>query len=282
VTQVAYLETGGTFTEAALIGMAADGMVPRLLPRAGLTPVPAHTSPAALAAVRSHDADYACVPIENSVDGSVLPTLDSLATGTPLQIFAELTLDIDFAIVVQRGLTAADVKTVAAFPVDAAKVRHWLAAHLPKARLVPADSNAAAAHAVSHFRAHAAVSTELAAARYGVPLFAFDIADQRSRTRFVLVGPPGLPAARTGADRTSVVLCIDNASEAPVSVVPELAVRGIEHARIESCSTRTNLGTRRFVLDCVGHIEDPPVAEALTALHRHGVDMRYLGSWPMG
>jgi prephenate dehydratase len=282
VTQVAYLETGGTFTEAALNGMAADGMVPCLLPTAGLTPVPVHTSSAALAAVRSHDADYACVPIENSVDGSVLPTLDGLATGTPLQIFAELTLDIDFAIVVQRGLTAADVKTVAAFPVEAARVRRWLAAHLPKARLVPADSNAAAAHAVSHFRAHAAVSTELAAAWYGVPLFAFDIADQRSRTRFVLVGPPGLPAARTGADRTSVVLCIDNASEALVSVLPELAVRGVEHARIESWSARTDLGKRTFVLDCVGHIEDPPVAEALTALHRRCVDMRFLGSWPMG
>jgi prephenate dehydratase len=262
--------------------MAADGMVPRPFPTVGLSPVQAHTSQAALAAVRSHDADYACVPIENSVDGSVLPTLDSLATGTPLQIFAELTLDIDFTIVVQPGLTAADVKTVAAFPVEAAKVRHWLAAHLPKAHLVPADSNEVAAHAVSHFRADAAVSTELAAARYGVPLFAFDVADQRSRTRFVLVGPPGLPAARTGADRTSVVLRIDNASEALVSVLPELAIRGIEHTRIESWPTRADLGKHMFFLDCVGHIEDLPVAEALTALHRRCVDVRCLGSWPTG
>jgi prephenate dehydratase len=171
---------------------------------------------------------------------------------------------------------------VAAFPVEAAKVRHWLAAHLPKAHLVAADSNEVAAHAVSHFRVDAAVTTELAAARYGVPLFAFDVADQRSRTRFVLVGPPGLPAARTGADRTSVVLCIDSASEALVSVLPELAIRGIEHTRIESWPTRADLGKHMFLLDCVGHIEDPPVAEALTALHRRCVDVRCLGSWPTG
>src|ERR1700692_845176 len=118
-----------------------------MTPRPGaIEPVAADGTVAALQQVRDGEADYACVPIENSIDGSVLPTLDSLATGTPLQIFAELTLDIEFTIVVRPGFTAADVKTVAAFPVDAAQVRHWLAGHLPRAGLVPANSNAAAAH----------------------------------------------------------------------------------------------------------------------------------------
>ncbi len=280
MTHVAYLGPGGSFTEAALVRMAANGVVPCLCPSHGLTPVPADTTPAALAAVRSGEADYACVPIENSIDGYVLPTLDSLATGMPLQIFAELTLDIGFAIVVRPGFTAADVKTVAAVPVDAAQVRRWLAAHLPNAHLVPANCTAAAAHAVSHFRVHAAVSTELAAARYGVPLFAFDVADQRSRTRFVLVGPPGSPAGRTGADRTSVVLSIDNAAEELASALTERGIRGIDLIRIESRPTRTELGTYMFLLDCVGHIEDAPLAEALAALRGHCMDVRYLGSWP--
>ena len=85
------------------------------------------------------------MPIENSIEGSVLPTLDNVATGTPLQIFAELTLDVSFSIVVRRGTPAAEVATVAAFPVAAAQVRHWLTAHLPNAQVVPANSNAAAA-----------------------------------------------------------------------------------------------------------------------------------------
>jgi prephenate dehydratase len=37
-----------------------------------------------------------------------------------------------------------------------------------------------------------------------------------------------------------------------------------------------------FFLDCVGHIDDDAVAEALKALHRRCVDVRYLGSWPTG
>src|SRR6195952_4551660 len=88
--------------------------------------------PAALAAVRAGDADYACVPIENSIEGSVLPTLDSLSAGDPVQIYAEHTLDVAFGIAVRPGPAAADVTTVAAFPVAAAQVRRWLADHLPQ------------------------------------------------------------------------------------------------------------------------------------------------------
>jgi prephenate dehydratase len=40
------------------------------------------------------------------------------------------------------------------------------------------------------------------------------------------------------------------------------------------------LGTYVFFLDCVGHIDDDAVAEALKALHRRCTDVRYLGSWP--
>jgi prephenate dehydratase len=37
-----------------------------------------------------------------------------------------------------------------------------------------------------------------------------------------------------------------------------------------------------FFLDCVGHIDDDAVAEALKALHLRCTDVRYLGSWPTG
>jgi prephenate dehydratase len=281
VTRIAYLGPEGTFTEVALLQMAASGLVPG--GANAVEPVPAETTPAALAAVRSHDADFACVPIENSIEGSVTPALDSLATGAPLQIFAELALDVSFTIVVRPRYRLADVKTVAAFPVAAAQVRHWLAANLPEAHLVPANSNAAAAHDVANGRADAGVSTALAAERYGLTVIAFDVVDEpNARTRFVLAGPPGPPPGRTGADRTSVVLRIENAPGALVSALTELAIRGIDLTRIESRPTRTELGTYIFFLDCVGHIEDAAVAEALKALHRRCPDVRYLGSWPTG
>src|ERR1700692_3887428 len=107
-------------------------------------PLPVDSTTAALDAVRDGAAEFACVPIENSIDGSIMPTLDSLAIGTPLPVFAELTLDVAFSIAVKPGRTAADVRTLAAFPVAAAQVRQWLAAHLPSAGLRPALSTYAA------------------------------------------------------------------------------------------------------------------------------------------
>lgn len=281
--RITYLGPEGTFTETALLKIATSGLVPGNSSSNDLTPMPTESTPAALAAVRSGDADYACVPIENSIEGSVLTTMDDLATGTPLQIFAELTLDVSFTIVVRTGTPAAKVETVAAFPVAAAQVRHWLSGHLPNARVVPANSNAAAAQEVCSGRADAGVSTALAAQRYGLTALATDVVDEpNARTRFVLAGLPGPPPVRTGADRTSVVLRLDNVPGALVSALTEFAIRDIDLTRIESRPTRKELGTYIFFLDCVGHIEDEAVAEALKALHRRCADVRFLGSWPTG
>jgi prephenate dehydratase len=281
VTRVAYLGPEGTFTEAALLQMAAGGAIPA--PASDLEPISSETPAAALAAVRAGAAGYACVPIENSIEGSVLPTLDSLSAGDPLQIYAEHTLDVAFAIVVRPGTSLDDIETVAAFPVAAAQVRRWLAVHLPHGRVVPANSNAAAAQDVANGLADAGVSTSLAAARWGLDTLADGVVDEpNARTRFVLAGPPGPPPGRTGADRTSVVLRLDNVPGALVSAMTEFAIRDIDLTRIESRPTRTELGTYVFFLDCVGHIDDDPVGQALQALHRRCKDVRYLGSWPTG
>jgi len=196
---------------------------------------------------------------------------------------AELTLDVAFSVVIRPGLTAADVRRVAAFPVAAAQVRRWLTANLPNAEVVPTNSNAAAAVDVTEGRADAGITTALAADRYQLPELAKGIVDEpNARTRFVLAGPPGRPPARTSADRTSVVLRIDNRPGALVAALTEFGIRDIDLTRIESRPTRTELGTYMFFLDCVGHIDDNAVAEALKALHRRCADVRYLGSWPTG
>jgi prephenate dehydratase len=282
VARIAYLGPEGTFTEAALLQITSAGLVPEQGAGAVRT-MPIESTPAALNAVRDGDADYACVPIENSIDGSVIPTLDSLAIGSPLQVFAETTLDVAFSIVLKAGLGAADVRTLAAFPVAVAQVRQWLAAHLPGVELRPAYSNADAARQVAEGQADAAVTSPLAAEHWGLGALADGVVDEpNARTRFVLIGLPGPPPARTGADRTSVVLRIDNVPGALLSALAEFGIRGIDLTRIESRPTRTELGTYLFFADCVGHIDDGAVAEALKALHRRCADVRYLGSWPTG
>jgi prephenate dehydratase len=277
VPRIAYLGPEGTFSEAALRAMAEAGVVPV----DDFDHLPTDSPPAAVELVRAGEAAYACVPIENSINGSVLPTLDSLATGAPVQIFAEHTLDIAFTIAARPGVT--DPATIAAYPVARAQVANWAAQHLPRAVFQAADSNAAAAVDVAEGRAAAAVTTALAAERHGLIALATGVVDEaNARTRFVLVGAPAPPPPPSGADRTSVVLRLDNVPGALAAALTEFATRDVDLTRIESRPTRTELGTYIFFLDFAGHVEDEPVAQALDALYRRCVDVRNLGSWPTG
>ncbi len=279
VPRIAYFGPSGTFTEMALAQLESanlfDGPVER---------VAAPSQGAALELIRSGAVEGAVVPIESSVEGSISATLDALAVGPRLQIVAETELDVAFTIVARTGIALDEVRTIAAYPVAAAQVRMWLAAHLPHARLYTSASNAAAAEDVVHGHAEAAVSTTLAGERLGLAALATGVADHdQAVTRFVLVRPPCPAPPRTGADRTSlVVLELVNEPGALMRVFAEFATRGVDLTRIESRPTRTAMGSYRFYLDCVGHIDDPAVAEALKALHRTAGRIRYLGSWPAG
>ncbi|RDI61660.1 prephenate dehydratase [Nocardia pseudobrasiliensis] len=275
--RIAYFGPSGTFTEMALAKLesaaAFDGPVERIA---------APSQGDALELIRAGEVEGAVVPIESSIEGSISTTLDALAVGPRLQIVAETELDVAFTIVARPGIALADVEVVAAYPVAAAQVRMWLAHRLPRARLYTSASNAAAAEDVAAGHADAAVSTALAGQRLGLVELASGVADHdQATTRFVLVTRPCTAPPRTGADRTSlVILELPNEPGSLMRVFAEFATRGVDLTRIESRPTRTGMGTYRFYLDCVGHIDDTAVAEALKALHRTAGRIRYLGSWP--
>lgn len=275
VPRIAYFGPSGTFTEMALADLENSGTFDGPVER-----VPAPSQGAALDLIRSGEVEGAVVPIESSVEGSISATLDSLALGPRLQIVAETELEVTFTIVARPGTTLADVRSLAAYPVAAAQVRMWVARNLPEARPYTSASNAAAAEDVAAGHADAAVSTALAGERLGLTALAAGVADHdQAVTRFVLVTRPRVAPAATGSDRTSIVLELPNEPGSLMRAFAEFATRGIDLTRIESRPTRTGLGTYRFYLDCVGHIDDAAVAEALKALHRTA-RIRFLGSWP--
>ncbi|KAA0024703.1 prephenate dehydratase [Antrihabitans cavernicola] len=274
--RIAYFGPSGTFTEMALAGLetagAFDGTVER---------VTAASQPAALELVRAGDVDGAVVPIESSIEGSIPATLDSLAMSARLQIVAEIDLDVSFSIVAKSGTALTDVRTICAYPVAAAQVRLWLERELPDVEVRYAASNAAAAEDVANGLADAAVSTALAGERLGLESLASGVVDyEGARTRFVHVTKPRRAPAVTGSDRTSIVLELPNEPGSLFGAFAEFATRGIDLTRIESRPTRTGIGTYRFYLDCIGHIDDAAVGEALKALHRMAASVRFLGSWP--
>ncbi|OIV38464.1 prephenate dehydratase [Mangrovactinospora gilvigrisea] len=268
-----YLGPSGTFTEAALHTLP-EAATRELLP---LTSVPA-----ALDAVRRGEAAAAFVALENSVEGPVPGTLDELAGGEPLTIFREVLLPIEFALLARPGTEFGDIKTVTGHPVAQSQVRRWLGTELPDAEWESAASNADGARMVSEGRYDAAFAGEFAAAQYGLVPLRTGINDAASATtRFVLVGRPGRPPARTGSDRSTVAMWLaEDHPGALLELLQQFAVRGVNMSRIESRPTGEGLGRYYFIADFDGHIDDLRVGEALMGLHRICPKVRFLGSYP--
>ena len=256
MTVTAYLGPEGTFAE-----QAAQGLVPAGELRS------AGSVHAAIAALRAHQADAACVPVENSVEGSVPATLDAMVEGEPVLAVAEAVLPIQFSVLVRPGTDPAEVRTVATHPHAAAQVRGWLGTHLPDATTMLTDSTSAAAVAVLDARADAAVCAPVALAHYPLAELASGVHDKDdAKTRFLLLRRPGTLPPPTGTDRTSLVAVTADRPGALLEVLAEFALRGINLTRIESRPRRVRLGHYMFFADLDGSTADPHVAEALDAL----------------
>jgi prephenate dehydratase len=266
----AYLGPEGTFAE-----QAAQVLVPGDELRAAVS---VH---AAIATLRARQVDAACVPVENSVEGSVPATLDAMVEGEPVLAVAEAVLPVQFSVLVRSGTNAADVRTVATHPHAAAQVRCWLGTHLPDATTMLTESTSAAAVAVLENRADAAVCAPVALAHYPLAELAGGVHDKDdAKTRFLLLRRPGTLPPPTGTDRTSLVAVTADRPGALLEVLAEFALRGINLTRIESRPMKAQLGEYQFFLDCEGHVAEDAVGDTLAELHRRCAWVRFLGSYP--
>jgi prephenate dehydratase len=268
----AYLGPAGTFTEAALLNIAASD--DQLIAYANVT--------AALDAVRKGEANKALVPIENSVEGVVARTLDELASGEPLVITAETTLPVTFSLMTLENKDPKDIKSIATHPHAESQCRSFIAKNYPNAQVIETTSTAAAAKGLSKGDYDAAIGAAIAAKNYQLKIIAEDIGDNTNAvTRFVVVEKPGKSPAATGKDRTSlaVFIAIDHAG-ALLEILNEFAKHQVNLSFIQSRPTGSQLGHYHFIIDAEGHIEDKPVAAALAGLKEICEDIRFLGSYP--
>jgi prephenate dehydratase len=266
----AYLGPAGTFTEGALkkIAAAEDLRIPYI------------NVTAALDAVRAGEADYALVPIENSVEGVVARTLDELATGTPLTIAAEVTLAVSFDLMIKPGTTT--INRIGTHPHAESQCRTYLSIHYPHAEIVPTNSTAAAAEMVAKGQLDAAIASTIAAENFGLEVLASAIGDNHlAVTRFIAAQKPGFIPAATGHDRTSLVVYIDiDHAGALLEILSVFAKYDVNLTFIQSRPTGRELGHYHFVIDVEGHINDEAVAKSMEELREICDDIRFLGSYP--
>ena len=128
--RVGYLGPEGTFTEEALLASAAPGAV---------EPVALATIYATVTALRDGAVDWAIVPIENSLDGSVSVTLDMLADDSArVEITGEWPLRVRHSLIAARPLALNEIETVLSHPQVPGQCERFLRGELPHAAILAA------------------------------------------------------------------------------------------------------------------------------------------------
>lgn len=270
-----YLGPRGTFTQQALGQIATEDEA---------THIPAADAPRAMRMVIEGEADYAVVPIENSVEGGINATLDYLAATPHLSIMAEVLVPVTFTLAVREGTSLDDVTTISTHPAAWTQCHGWIMDNLPNAVFKPASSTAAGAEGLMGEAPdyQATLVSPLAAQQYGLVSLAQGVADKPDAvTRFVMIGKAGVVPEQTGADKTTLMVQLaTDESGALLGMLEQFSARGINLSRIESRPVGDSLGRYAFSIDAEGHLFDERMQDLLAGLYRVCPRVTFLGSYP--
>jgi len=237
------------------------------------------TIDACIRATANGEITQCIVPIENSLEGSINITLDTLAHEVNLWILKEVVWPIHNHLLTNEADT--QIHTIVSHAQPLAQCRHYLAKHYPHAKLEAVVSTVEAVRIVDGgAKGHAAIANMNASKLYNMHVVAKDIQDHpHNCTRFVILGRQ--PAKHTDGDyKTSIVCRIKGDQPGRLfHLLQELANNDINLVRIESRPARTELGEYIFFMDMEGSIAQSNVQTAITALENKSLWFKNLGSY---
>ncbi|MCI0547197.1 MAG: prephenate dehydratase [Candidatus Rokubacteria bacterium] len=223
-------------------------------------------------------AECGVVPVENSTEGAVNITLDRLAEAD-VRIIGEVTLEISHHLL-SRATDLVEIKTVCSHPQAIAQCRQWVGTHLPDAALEETSSTSAAAERARDEPSTAAISSEMAARLYAVPVLRRRIEDNPTNTtRFLVLGRRLMPPS--GRDKTSILFSMRNEPGVLYSILEPFARSRLNLTRIESRPTKRRPWEYVNFVDFEGHAETESVRAVLAEVTGRCQFLKVLGSYPV-
>jgi len=269
--RVAFQGEAGAFSEEAALAFAPEGEA-----------VGYPSFEEAFEATVRGECDYACLPVENSLAGSINQTYD-LLTDSVLLVVAERVVRVHHNLLVPPGTRLEDVRRVYSHPQALQQCQRFLRQHGFEA---VADYDTAGAAKLLLERAKrepgsAAIASRRAAETYGLEIVAERIEDLKFNfTRFFVLGHRERPPEPGRQHKTSLMLATHHRPGDLVACLQVFSEHGINMTKLESRPRRDKPWSYLFYVDIEGHVADPNVAAALTGLMRRAAFVKYLGSYP--
>lgn len=241
----------------------------------------------ALNAVKERQLDAAFVPVENSLEGSINITLDTLARSDTLTIARELVWKVKNFLMTRPLVNSTNVTKIFSHAQPLAQCRNFLRKNFPEAEIVATSSTARAAELVATADENfAAICTERAGNLNGLTVVAKNIQDNpHNSTRFFEIRycPQNTaPIEHFDGDKVLIICQIDGSrAGALCDVLSEFARRNVNMTHIESRPARTILGTYIFFFELETDVGDEALRESIRAVCDKSIWLKNLGVFPV-
>lgn len=226
--------------------------------------------------------DSGFVPVENSLEGSVNITLDTLARSNFLKVTHELIWSVNNNLMAKNFLNFADVKKIFSHSQPISQCRNYLQKNFPDAEIISTASTARAAEIVSESPEEnfAAICTRRAGNLNNLVMISENIQDNSSNsTRFFEVQREN---KNMNGDKVLIICQIDGKNAGSLcEVLEEFAVRNVNMTRIESRPARTKLGEYIFFFDLETNVDEKILNESVEAVRKKSIWLKNLGKFPV-
>jgi chorismate mutase/prephenate dehydratase len=236
-----------------------------------------------LEAVRAGAADYAVLPIENSIAGSINDSYDLLAK-TGLSLVGEEFQPIAHCLIGAADVAVADIRRVYSHPVALAQCGEFLET-LEDCHVEAFVDTAMAVEKVKRDAdpTQAAIASEEAAALHGLPILRREIADHpENYTRMVIVAREPAHHGEGVACKTSLIFSTIHEQGALARCIAIFADRGLNLTKIESRPKPHTPFEYVFYVDFEGDVDRETTQAALRDLEAVTTFLKVLGSYPIG
>ncbi|MGD2095442.1 MAG: prephenate dehydratase [Phycisphaerales bacterium] len=264
--RIGYLGPGGSFSHTA--AMLKFGQSVEYEPLADIASIFDEVS-------KGH-CDLGLAPVENTIGGGVIETLDALVD-SDVKICAEVQMAIHHSLLGNCSLE--EIEKIYSKPEVFAQCRNWLSATFKEAKTIPVASTAKAAQMTAGEPGAAAIGSHIAAELYGLQIICENIEDIANNvTRFLVISRED--ARPTGDDKTAILFSTAHKAGALADVLEVFKKYEINMTNIESRPSKKRQREYYFFVDFLGHRTDKKVQEGLGETRKHCLQLSILGSFP--
>ena len=230
-----------------------------------------------MGAVESGDCVCGIVPIENSIEGPVSLTLDSLIHNFDLKIKNEIVIPINHNLLAAKEMTVDEVENVYSHSQALEQCRTYLNEKFADVEKIPVSSTSYAASLAQKESDTACICNEICKDLYDLEIVSDNIQDIKdNKTRFIV-----LSKAKNSREtkKTSIVFSTKDEPGALYKILGMFSIAEINLTKIESRPAKTKLGDYIFFVDLEGDEKDPKIKLTLDNIANLCDEFRILGSY---